>query len=119
MPGCVNGKCRKEHVNGIEVEIAQTCECERFPSDHVLTDTTYKYTGPRCDTRKFHSKILIRNTNLNTFIFKSFVFNYYDFHISISAVCVPQCENGGLCVMPGDTNTTITASGHSDAGTCA
>ena len=35
------------------------------------------------------------------------------------AVCVPACENGGACVMAGDTNTTITASGHSDAGTCA
>ena len=53
MPGCVNGMCRKEFVNGIEVEIAQTCECERFPATHVLTDSTYKYTGPRCDQRKF------------------------------------------------------------------
>ena len=38
---------------------------------------------------------------------------------TILAVCVPSCENGGMCVMAGDTNTTITASGHSDAGTCA
>jgi len=85
MPGCVNGMCRKETVNGVEVEIAQTCECERFSFTHVLTNSTYKYTGPRCD----------------------------------QPVCVPACENGGACVMAGDTNTTITASGHSDAGTCA
>ena len=60
MPGCVNGMCRKEHVNGFEVEIAQTCECERFPSSHVLTASTYKYTGPRCDQRKLKTMFYIK-----------------------------------------------------------
>ena len=54
--------CRKEFVNGIEVEIAQTCECERFPASHVLTDSTYKYTGPRCDQRKLKFKYNISGT---------------------------------------------------------
>ena len=118
MPGCVNGMCRKEFVNGIEVEIAQTCECERFPATHVLTDSTYKYTGPRCDQRKLD---ILNKMSLEYFFIKqssnilSFLFKL----CTILAVCVPSCENGGMCVMAGDTNTTITASGHSDAGTCA
>ena len=52
MPGCVNGACRKEIINDKEEEIAQTCECERFSPEHVLTNETYKFTGRFCDQRK-------------------------------------------------------------------
>ena len=52
MPGCVNGACRKEVINGQDEEIAHTCECERFAFEHALTNETYKYTGRFCDQRK-------------------------------------------------------------------
>jgi len=50
MPGCVNGKCRKEMVNGEEVEIAQTCDCDKWPADlgTALADKP-QYTGAKCD----------------------------------------------------------------------
>lgn len=48
MPGCVNGACRQENVNGVEVEVAQTCECDKFPMGHPNANMS-KYEGPKCD----------------------------------------------------------------------
>ena len=53
MPGCINGACKTEEVNGVPVEIAQTCQCNTFPEDHSLGSTVAKFEGPRCDRRKF------------------------------------------------------------------
>ena len=53
MPGCINGACKTEEVNGVPVEIAQTCQCNTFPEDHSLGNTVAKFEGPRCDRRKF------------------------------------------------------------------
>ena len=59
MPGCVNGKCRKEMVNGEEVEIAQTCDCDKWPADlgTALADKP-QYTGAKCDMRKYKTSSL-------------------------------------------------------------
>lgn len=83
MPGCVNGACRKEVINGLDEEIAQTCDCERFAFEHALTNETFKYTGRFCD----------------------------------QPVCVPTCENGGICMKSGSTN--MTHLGTDDEGMCA
>ena len=53
MPGCINGACKTEEVNGVMVEIAQTCQCNTFPEDHSLGNTVAKFEGPRCDRRRF------------------------------------------------------------------
>ena len=58
MPGCVNGVCRTEVVNDISVEVAQTCECERFPEGHPHSNTS-KYEGPKCDRRKLTNNFML------------------------------------------------------------
>ena len=52
MPGCVNGVCKSEEVNGIMVEVAQTCECHKFSEEHSLTSAVARFEGPKCDRRK-------------------------------------------------------------------
>ena len=45
LPGCVNGFCWKEIVNGVKIEKALSCECETF------SNGSPKYEGPRCNKR--------------------------------------------------------------------
>jgi len=49
MPGCVNGGCKSEEINGILVEVAQTCDCHKFSDEHSLTSAVAKFEGPKCD----------------------------------------------------------------------
>lgn len=52
MPGCVHGQCRKETVlmgdTEVEIEVAQTCECEKFPEGHSKSGV-HRFEGPKCD----------------------------------------------------------------------
>ena len=59
MPGCVNGGCKSEEINGILVEVAQTCDCHKFSDEHSLTSAVAKFEGPKCDRRKLTIKITI------------------------------------------------------------
>ena len=63
MPGCINGACKTEEVNGVPVEIAQTCQCNTFPEDHSLGNTVAKFEGPRCDRRKFLYAFILPNSH--------------------------------------------------------
>ena len=109
MPGCINGACKTEEVNGVMVEIAQTCQCNTFPEDHSLGNTVAKFEGPRCDRRKFY---------LYAFLLPNCKYRYrynIKFIVLFKAVCKPACANGGSCVIAGDTRSNATLE---DQGKC-
>ena len=109
MPGCVNGGCRQENVNGVMVEVAQTCECDKFPEGHPNANIT-KYEGPKCDRRKLKN----HESNLRYWLPKMICI--YKTMFFSTAVCKPDCENDGWCVVSGDTRKVALAE---HAGKCA
>ena len=115
MPGCINGACKTEEVNGVMVEIAQTCQCNTFPEDHSLGNTVAKFEGPRCDRRKFFYMLFFSRILTVTIICKYRYRYNIKFIVLFKAVCKPACANGGSCVIAGDTRSNATLE---DQGKC-
>ena len=114
MPGCINGACKTEEVNGVPVEIAQTCQCNTFPEDHSLGNTVAKFEGPRCDRRKFFICFSSpKCSQLDPGFHVIDIFKVYC--VLFKAVCKPACANGGSCVIAGDTRSNAT---FEDQGKC-